>query len=102
LSLPLPSKESKFLRSSKSKDGVIRSSLKPNSSKLRNQSFTTLRIFKSSRLLVEKVIEVPRTVERIKEVKVKVEKIVEKIVEVPKVVEVERIVEKDRCCPKSD
>jgi len=32
------------------------------------------------KVAVEKVVEVPRTVERIKEVKVKVEKIVEKMV----------------------
>jgi hypothetical protein len=35
---------------------------------------------------------VPRTVERIKEVRVTIDKIVEKMVEVPKVVEVEKIV----------
>jgi hypothetical protein len=35
---------------------------------------------------------VPRTVERIKEVRVHIDKIIEKMVEVPKVVEVEKIV----------
>lgn len=42
--------------------------------------------------MVEKIVEIPRTVERIKEVKVRVEKIVEKLVEVPRVIEVEKVV----------
>jgi hypothetical protein len=41
---------------------------------------------------VEKIIEIPKIVERIKEVRVPVDKIIEKLVEVPKVVEVEKIV----------
>lgn len=42
----------------------------------------------------------PRTVERIKEVKCMVEKIVNKLVEVPKVVEVEKIVERIVVVPR--
>lgn len=38
------------------------------------------------KLIVEKIIEVPKTIERIKEVRVNIEKIVNKVVEVPKVV----------------
>lgn len=41
---------------------------------------------------MEKIIEIPKIVERIKEVRVPVDKIIEKLVEVPKVVEVEKIV----------
>jgi hypothetical protein len=45
-------------------------------------------------------VEVPTTVDRIKEVRVIVEKIIEKMVEVPRVVEVERIVEKVVIVPR--
>jgi hypothetical protein len=37
-------------------------------------------------VIVEKIIEIPKIVERIKEVRVPVDKIIEKLVEVPKVV----------------
>lgn len=40
------------------------------------------------------------TVEKLKEVKVKVEKIVEKMVEIPRIVEVEKLVEKIVIVPR--
>ena len=49
---------------------------------------------------VEKIVEIPRTVERFKEVRVKFDKIVEKLVEVPRVIEVEKIVERIVCVPR--